>query len=152
MKKKNALQVRLARISEEDSKRIGATIDLAEAMTAKDIRQRLSSLEKNYAKMLARILELRRLPQNSITKWKIADQITFFLNATESSGIDLESHLKVLTRDTGLSRTVLKYLVKFRSSYSFEELDASIPWSWAPSTMQPRIFLLSQPYIVSINQ
>ncbi len=126
---KKILQARLTKITEGDSSRIGATIDLGMATAVPDTRERLSKLENEYELTLEHIDQLRRLPPNPISKWRLADELYRFLQKVRNWNIDLESHLKTLCRDTGISRTELKYLMRFRKTYTLRELDGNIQWS-----------------------
>ena len=125
---KKTLQARMSKISEGDSSRIGATVDLGEAVSVPDTRERLSMLEHEYGTMLKDVQKLKT-KSDVISKWKLADRMFRFLNTTRKNDINLESHLKTLTRDTGISRTELKYLIRFRKTYELKELDDNVGWS-----------------------
>lgn len=125
---KKVLRARMTKITEGESSRLGATADLADAASVTDARERLGSLETEYAKVLRQVERLKG-KTGPKAKWELADAITQFLRKTRTHGIELEAHLKTLTRDTGISRTEMKYLMKFRKTYSLQELDDNVQWS-----------------------
>ena len=125
---KRTLRARMTKITEGMESRLGATTDLTDAMTVGDARERLKTLEQDYAEMLTQVDRFKGTISPR-AKWELANAIFQFLKKTKARGIELEAHLKTITRDTGISRTEMKYLNKFRRTYSLRELDDSVEWS-----------------------
>jgi len=125
---KKSLHVRIAKMHDGGSERIGATADLSELANVNDAPEKMTTLERDYKEMLVRVKNLRG-NIDPFAKWKLADAIFSFLRKAEQSGLTVESHLKVLCRDTSISRTELKYLLKFRRTYRLDELDKKVSWS-----------------------
>ena len=125
---KRALRARMSKITEGNSSTLGATADLADVATVSDARERLRALEDEYVELLTQV-RLLKGRTDPMSKWKLADAIARFLEQTKIRGIELEAHLKTLTRDTGISRTEMKYLMRFRKTYALRELDDTVSWS-----------------------
>jgi hypothetical protein len=125
---KRALRARMTKITEGEASKLGATADLADIAAVSDAREKLGTLEDEYAKLLSEVKSLKG-KTNPRSKWELADAIARFLGRTKVKGIELEAHLKTLTRDTGISRTEMKYLTKFRKTYALREVDDDVLWS-----------------------
>jgi len=138
--KKKSLHVRMARINDGNSSRIGATADLSELASVVHAPEKMTTLEHEYKAMIEKIEKIRaRSNTDVISKWKLADIIYSFLLDADRVGVTIESHLKVMCRDTSMSRTEMKYLLKFRKTYTLKELDEKASWSTYRSNLYKKI-------------
>lgn len=138
--KKRSLHVRIAELQDGEKTRLGATADLSELASVNNAPEKMTTLETDYKAMLDKIRILRNKSEtDAISKWKLADTIFSFLEKVRRSDLKIESHLKVLCRDTSISRTEMKYLLRFRRTYALVELDKKVLWSTYRSMLYNRV-------------
>jgi len=135
---KNQIIVEIKKITNPDgTSKLGAITYLEEVLSTPDIKKRLSTMEKEYEsfiKQCKEILTRIQTPQgrsDAKLRWKLADKIYSFLNSdTKNIGVVLVNYIDTLCRDLGVSKSDLRYTIKFRHKYrTLEELDSRINWS-----------------------
>lgn len=138
MSRQDKIPVEITKITNPDgSSRTGAITYLEEVMSTPDIKNRLLTIEKEYALLVQRCLRtLKRIrtPEgrsDAQLRWKLADAIFIFLNSNANKiGVIFVNYKNALSADLGVSKSELSYLLKFRSKYaSLSELNDRINWS-----------------------
>lgn len=138
--KRTRLHIRIAELHDGESSRLGATADLSELANVSNAPEKMTRLETDYKAMLEKIRILRKKSKTDVlSKWRLADVIFSFLERVRRSDLMIESHLKVVCRDTSISRTEMKYLLRFRRTYALVELDKNVSWSTYRSMLYKKI-------------
>jgi hypothetical protein len=99
--------------------------------------QRLIQIQNQYTEMVSRWQEMfkelrssRKLMSESHLQWKLADEIYSFDKKIEKDGYTFANVYEALSRDLGVSRSRLNYLMKFRTHYpSLTRVSKKINWS-----------------------
>ncbi len=121
----------------DGTSRFKAIVSLQDAITHSSHSQKLIQIQDEYSKsvdswrrMLEQIRSSRRNTADSQFQWKLADAIYSFVKWIENNNYIFANFSEALTRDVGMSRSQLNYLIKFRTYYSFiERVHKEINWS-----------------------
>jgi hypothetical protein len=141
----HALEVRLMKIPLEILKvrdpdgasRFKAIISFQDAITHTSKSQKLIQIQNGYTrlvdgwqKLLKEIWASRKNKADSQLQWKLADEIYSFIKGIENDGYIFANVSEALSRDVGLSKSQLNYLIKFRTYYpSIDQVSKEINWS-----------------------
>ncbi|MHC1635523.1 MAG: hypothetical protein ACXQTS_02720 [Candidatus Methanospirareceae archaeon] len=117
--------------------RFKAITSFQEAITQPRIDEKLVKIQKEYErfifdckKMIEKIRSGRKFMSDSTLQWKLADKIYSFIKWIEDDGFVFANVSEAISRDTGLSKSQLNYLIKFRTYYpSMKNLHKEINWS-----------------------
>jgi hypothetical protein len=134
----NQIPVEIRRITDPDgTSRLGAIAFLEGVLSTPDIKDRLSTFEKEYFLLLKQcedILSQTKTSKgrpNATLRWMLAEKInTFLVSNANKLGVILVNYVDALTRDLGISKSELRYIFRFYSKYkNANELDDRINWS-----------------------
>ena len=114
-----------------------ALVSFQDAIANTSQSQNLIQIQKEYAqlvsscqKSLERIWSSRQLMADSRLQWKLANEIYSFIKLTEKAGYVFANVSEALSRDIGMSKSQLGYLIKFRTYYpSLKQVFKEINWS-----------------------
>jgi len=114
-----------------------AIISFQNAIAYSSQSQKLIRIQNEYAKLVTicqRLLkEIRsnhKSMANSHLQWKLADKIYSFIKRIENDGYVFANISEALSRDVGISKSQLNYLLKFRTYYPFiDQVSPEINWS-----------------------
>lgn len=104
------LVIDLKRFESEKGGRIGAVFDLTDLSPG--VREVASGVEKNYAEVIRTLNELKG-DSTVLDRWHASRMLNAFFVDLDAKNVRIRSSLLALARDSGLSRTELKYLMKF---------------------------------------
>jgi hypothetical protein len=121
----------------DGTSRFKAIVSLQDAITHSSQSQKLIQIQDEYSKsvdswqrMLEQIRSSRRNEADSQFQWKLADAIYSFVKWIENNNYVFANFSEALTRDVGMSRSQLNYLIKFRTYYpSIDRVHKEINWS-----------------------
>lgn len=121
----------------DGSSHFRAIVSFQDAIANTSQSQNLIEIQKEYAKLvsisqnlLERIRSSRKFMADSHLQWKLANEIYSFIKSTEKNGYVFANVSEALSRDIGMSRSQLSYLIKFRTYYpSVEQVFREINWS-----------------------
>lgn len=113
-----------------------ALVTLQQALTDSSLSNKLLITEEKYAdfikkclSQLKHIYKNRKNRGNSLLKWKLADTIYRFLKSIEKDGFVLANITEALSRDLGISRRQINYLIEFRTTYpTIDSIHEKISW------------------------
>jgi hypothetical protein len=126
------------KIKDPDGKsRFKAIVSFGDAIAHSEQSQRLIQIQNQYTamvdrwqKMFTELRNSRRLMSDSHLQWKLADEIYSFDKRIEKAGYFFANASEALSRDLGVSRSRLRYLMKFRKHYpSIEFVSPKINYS-----------------------
>lgn len=121
----------------DGSSRFKAIVSFQDAITHTSQSQKLIQIQNRYSKlvdgwqrMLKEIRSSRKNMANSQLQWKLADEIYSFVKWIENNNYVFANVSEALSRDVGMSRSQLSYLIKFRTYYpSIDRVSKEINWS-----------------------
>ena len=121
----------------DGTSRFKAIVSLQDAIAHSSHSQKLVQIQDEYSKsvdnwqrMLEQIRSSRRNEADSQFQWKLADAIYSFVKWIENNNYIFANFSEALTRDVGMSRSRLNYLMKFRTYYPFiDRVHKKINWS-----------------------
>lgn len=121
----------------DGTSRFKAIVSLQDAITHSSQSQKLIQIQNEYSKsvdswqrMLEQIRSSRRNMADSQFQWKLADEIYSFVKWIENKNYIFANFPEALTRDVGMSRSQLNYLIKFKTYYpSIDRVHEEINWS-----------------------
>jgi len=94
------------------------------------IQNEYTKLVDDYQRLLKEIRGNRKFMADSKLQWKLADEIYSFIKWIENDGYIFANVSEALSRDVGMSKSQLNYLIKFRIYYpSIDKLSEEINWS-----------------------
>jgi len=106
-----------------------AIISFGDAIAHSEQSQKLIQIQNQYTelvnrwqKMFTELRNNRRLMADSQKQWKLADEIYSFGKRIEKEGYFFANSSEALSRDLGVSKSRLNYLMKFRKYYPSIEL------------------------------
>ena len=111
---KDQIAVEIRKITNSDgTSRLGAVTYLEEVLSTPDIKERLSTIEKEYESFISQCTEILtqiRTPQgrsDAKLRWKLADKIYSFLNSdTKNIGVILVNYIDLKNIQKVLLRTI----------------------------------------------
>jgi hypothetical protein len=114
-----------------------AIVSFQDAISNTSQSQSLIQIQREYAKLvasckklLAKIRSAREFMADSELQWKLADEIYSFIKFIETNGYIFSNVSEALSRDIGMSKSQLGYLIKFRTYYpSLQPMFRDINWS-----------------------
>jgi len=114
-----------------------AIISFQDAIAYSSQSQKLIHIQNEYTKLVTicqRLLkEIRsnhKYMANSHLQWKLADEIYSFIKRIEKDGYVFANVSEALSRDVGISKSQLNYLLKFRTHYPYiNQVSEEINWS-----------------------
>jgi len=117
--------------------RFKAIISFQDAVAHTSQSQKLIQIQNEYTKfvdscqrLLKEIRSNRKCMANSKLQWKLADNIYSFIKRVENDGYIFANVSEALSRDVGMSKSQLSYLIKFRTHYpSIDQVSNEINWS-----------------------
>lgn len=114
-----------------------AVVSLEDAFrhSTKDVK--LTEIENKYTSLIQKcktyVQKIRRSRENmssSKLQWELADTVYTFIDALERSDYFFANAIPALFRDTGISKSQLNYLIKFRRYYpDINAIHQEINWS-----------------------
>jgi hypothetical protein len=125
----------LKRLSDPDGQeRVGAVASMVDALTLPDLEEKARIVEQEYRDLIARCAKnleiIKRSKGDAKPRWQIGNDILDFQNLTAGKGAQVCNVIEALSRDLGISRSQLSYIVRFREMYSVErDLSPHINWS-----------------------
>jgi len=113
-----------------------ATVPL-DTLGIDNLQVKLRKFEKKYRELIRKcktyaqqIRRSRENMSNSKLQWELADTVYTFIDALERSGYFFANAIPALSRDTGISKSQLNYLIKFRRCYpNIDAIHQEINWS-----------------------
>lgn len=126
------------KIRDPDGKsRFKAIVSFGDAIAHSEQSQKLIQIQNEYTAMVNRwqkkfteLRNSRKLMSDSHLQWKLADEIYSFDKGIEKDGYFFANASEALSRDLGVSRSRLRYLMKFRKYYpSLEFVSPKINYS-----------------------
>lgn len=132
------IPLEIQKIKDPDgSSHFRAIVSFQDAIANTSQGQSLIQIQNEYARLIGkcqksfgRIQSSRKLMADSLLQWKLADKIYSFIKSIEKNGYVFANVSEALSRDIGMSRSQLGYLIKFRTYYpSIEQVSAEINWS-----------------------
>lgn len=117
--------------------RFKAIVSFQDAIAHTSQSRKLIQIQNEYSKhvnewqkMLKEIRSSRKHMSDSKLQWKLADEIYSFAKWIEDNDYIFANISESLTRDVGMSRSQLSYLIKFRTYYpSVDNVSNEINWS-----------------------
>jgi len=117
--------------------RFKAIISFQDAVAHTSQSQKLIQIQNEYSKfvdgcqrLLKEIRSNRKCMAYSKLQWKLADNIYSFIKRVENDGYIFANVSEALSRDVGMSKSQLNYLIKFRTHYpSIDQVSNEINWS-----------------------
>jgi hypothetical protein len=114
-----------------------AIVSFQDAISNTSQSESLVQIQREYAKLVSscqRLLEKirssRKFMADSQLQWKLSDEIYSFIKLIEKHGYVFANVSEALSRDIGMSKSQLGYLIKFRTYYpSIEQVFEEINWS-----------------------
>jgi len=114
-----------------------AIISFQDALSHTSQSQKLIQIQNEYSKLvddwqrvLRKIRSNREYMADSHLQWKLADEIYSFIKRIENDGYIFANVSEALSRDVGMSKSQLSYLIKFRTYYpSIDQVSNEINWS-----------------------
>lgn len=104
--------------------RFKAVVSLTEIIKNFSLNKNLIQIQKEYAEFIEackgkqeHINRNRKNRGNAILKWRLADGIYKFIKSIEEQGFVLTNLTEALSRDLGISRRQINYLIEFRVTY-----------------------------------
>lgn len=132
------IPVEIIKIKEPDGvSRFRAVISLQHAIANTARSQELIQIQHEYTNfvencktLLRKIQSSRKYMSNSRLQWKLANTIHSFIKSIENNGYVFASMSETISRDVGLSKSQLNYLIKFRRYYpTISQVQEKINWS-----------------------
>lgn len=125
-------KIEIKKFEENGKNRLGAVFDLVDFSPT--IKDNLSIIEKDYSKMIEEVKQIefdnRYKKRMAYRRWLISRVIFMFFEKSLKRDFYLKRRLEGLVRDTGFSRTEIKYLLKFYRFFPEKQMvDEEIPWS-----------------------
>jgi hypothetical protein len=114
-----------------------AIISLQDAIGESSQSQKLIQIQNKYTrlvddwqKLLKEIGSNRNCMADSRLQWKLADEIYLFIKWIENDGYVFANVSEALSRDLKVSKSRLKYLIRFRTYYpAIVQISRKINWS-----------------------
>jgi len=114
-----------------------AIISLQDAIANTSRSQKLVQIQNEYGRfidscqsLLKGIWSAHRNKADSQLQWELADKIYSFIKRIENDGYVFANVSDALSRDVGMSKSQLNYLLKFRTYYpSLDQVSKEINWS-----------------------
>ena len=114
-----------------------AIISFQDAIAHSSQSQKLIQIQNEYTRhvddwqrLLKEIRSNRRCMADSHLQWKLADDIYLFIKFIENDGYIFANVSEALSRDVGMSKSQLNYLIKFRTHYpSIDLVSKEVNWS-----------------------
>jgi len=128
----------ILKVKDLDGKsRFKAIISLQDAITHTSQSQNLIRIQNEYTnlvyncqRLLKEIWASRKSKADSRLQWKLANEIYSFTKQIENDGYVFANVTEAFSRDVGMSKSQLNYLIKFRTRYpSIEQVSKEINWS-----------------------
>jgi len=124
------IPLEILKIKDPDGEsRFKAIVSFGDAIAHSEQSQKLIQIQNQYTELVdhwqKKFKELRsnrKLMSDSHLQWKLADEIHSFDKRIEKDGYILANASEALSRDLRVSRSRLKYLMKFRNYYPSIEL------------------------------
>jgi hypothetical protein len=124
------IPLEILEIKDPDGKsRFKAIVSFGDAIAHSEQSQKLIQIQNQYTEIVdrwqKRFKELRsnrKLMSDSRLQWKLADEIHSFDKKIEKDGYIFANVSEALSRDLGVSKSRLNYLMKFRKYYPSIEL------------------------------
>jgi len=121
----------------DGASRFKAIISFQDAIAHTSQSQKLIQIQNEYTKLvdgcqrlLKEIRSNRKRMADSQLQWKLADNIYSFIKWIESDGFIFANVSEALSRDVGMSKSQLNYLIKFRTYYpTIDQVSKEINWS-----------------------
>lgn len=126
--------VELKKFKDPDGQeRVGAVASMADALVIPNLKERIQTVEQKYQGLVLRCLAIlndsKRLRASARPRWKIGNEVVSF-QKSKKEGIYVCNIVEALSRDIGISKTQLNYILRFRRAYpKEEELNSRINWS-----------------------
>ncbi|MEM2914422.1 MAG: hypothetical protein QXH91_03350 [Candidatus Bathyarchaeia archaeon] len=114
-----------------------AIISLRDAIGYANQSQKLIIIQKEYSKFLENCKEMiekiendHKSRSNPHLQWMLSDRIYSFMKWVENCGFIFTNIFETLSKEVGISKTQLRYLIRFRESYpSIDQVSREINWS-----------------------
>ena len=124
------IPLEIMKIKDPDGKsRFKAIVSFGDAIAHSEQSQKLIQIQNQYTAMVDRwqkkfteLRNSRKLMSDSHLQWKLADEIYSFDKKIEKDGYVFANASEALSRDLGISKSRLNYLMKFRKYYPSLEL------------------------------
>jgi len=121
----------------DGTSRFKAIISFQDAIAHTSESQKMIQIQNEYAKLvdgwqrlLKEIRSNRKFMADSQLQWRLADEIYSFIKRIENDGYIFANVSEALSRDVGMSKSQLNYLIKFRTYYpSVDQVSKEINWS-----------------------
>ena len=132
------IPLEMQKIKDPDgSTQFRAIIFLQDAIGDTARSQTLIHIQNTYVAFVRRCHEiLRDIQQNrkhmsdSKVQWELADTIYMFVKNVENYGFIFINYIESISRDVRISKSQLRYLIKFRTYYpSIKDVSKQINWS-----------------------
>jgi len=132
------IPLEIQRIRDPDGKsRFKAIVSFQDAIAHTSQSQKLIQIQTDYADLISECQRLqkeirgnRKHMADSHLQWKLADSIYLFVKKIENDGFVFANFSEAFSRDVGMSKSQLNYLVKFRTYYrAIDHVSAGINWS-----------------------
>lgn len=132
------IPVEIIKIKEPDGvSRFRAVISLHDAIANTAGSQELIQIQREYTNFvencktqLREIQSSRKYMSNSKLQWKLANTIHSFIELIENNDYIFANMAEAISRDVGLSKSQLNYLIKFRRYYpAISQVQEKINWS-----------------------
>jgi len=121
----------------DGASRFKAIISFQDAIAQASQSQKLVQIQSEYTRLtddcqslLKEIRSERKCMADSRLQWKLADKIYSFIKWVENDGYIFANISEALSRDVGISKSQLNYLIKFRTHYpTIDQVNKEINWS-----------------------
>jgi hypothetical protein len=132
------IPLEIVKIRDPDGEsRFMAIVSFQDAITHTSHSNRLIEIQNDYAKLVNSSQESvkevwsdRKCMADSHLQWKLANAIYSFVKRVEKDGYVFANVTEALSRDVGMSKSQLTYLIKFRTYYpTIDQVSRKINWS-----------------------
>lgn len=126
----------------DGANRFRAIVSFQDAIADTSQSQKLIQIQKEYTilvgngqRLLKEIRGNKKSMADSQLQWSLADKIYSFIKRIENDGYIFANVAEALSRDIGVSKSQLDYLIKFRTYYpsidypSIDQVYKEINWS-----------------------
>jgi hypothetical protein len=121
----------------DGASRFKAIISFENAISHTSQSQNLIRIQNDYSKLVNRCQKLlKEIKSNhkhmadSYLQWRVANEIYSFVKRIENEGFVFANLSEALSRDVGISKSQLNYLIKFRTYYpTVNQVSKEINWS-----------------------
>jgi len=133
-----SIPLEIVKIKDPDGEtRFKAIVSFQDAIAHTSHSQQLIKIQNDYSELvtssqnlLKEIWSNRQHMADSHLQWRLANTIYSFVKRVEKDGYAFANVTETLSRDVGMSKSQVTYLIKFRTYYpTMDQVSGEINWS-----------------------